>query len=89
MSKARLAITAVAAEGRTQGDVAQAYGASQGWVSSQLLLRANALPDPGVLCLRAWAHFVEPIEKNLHRLGLHNHGVYWTYHNALALSKEA
>jgi transposase len=33
MSKARLAITAVIVEGRSQGEVARAYGMSQGWVS--------------------------------------------------------
>jgi transposase InsO family protein len=33
MSKARLVITAVVAEGRSQGEVARCYGVSQGWVS--------------------------------------------------------
>jgi transposase InsO family protein len=33
MPKARLVITAVITEGRTQGEVAGAYGVSQGWVS--------------------------------------------------------
>ncbi len=33
MSKARLVITAVVIEGRTQGEVARAYGVSQGWIS--------------------------------------------------------
>jgi transposase InsO family protein len=33
MSKARLVITAVVVEGRSQGEVARAYGLSQGWVS--------------------------------------------------------
>jgi transposase len=33
MSKARLVITAVIVEGRSQGEVARAYGVSQGWVS--------------------------------------------------------
>jgi transposase InsO family protein len=33
MSKARLVITAVVAEGRSQGEVARAYGVSQGWIS--------------------------------------------------------
>src|SRR5262249_47614990 len=33
MSKARLIITAVVTEGRSQGEVARAYGVSQGWVS--------------------------------------------------------
>jgi transposase InsO family protein len=33
MSKARLVITAVVREGRSQGEVARAYGVSQGWVS--------------------------------------------------------
>jgi transposase InsO family protein len=32
MSKARLVITAVITEGRSQGEVARAYGVSQGWV---------------------------------------------------------
>jgi transposase-like protein len=33
VSKARLVITAVVVEGRSQSEVAQAYGVSQGWVS--------------------------------------------------------
>src|SRR5258706_16043625 len=33
MSKARLVITAVVLEGRSQADVARAYGVSSGWVS--------------------------------------------------------
>jgi len=33
MSKARLVITAVITEGRSQGEVARDYGVSQGWVS--------------------------------------------------------
>ncbi len=33
MSKARLVITAVVVEGRSQGEAARAYGVSQGWVS--------------------------------------------------------
>ena len=33
MLKARLVITAVDTEGRSQGEVARAYGVSQGWVS--------------------------------------------------------
>ncbi|MCB0919946.1 MAG: helix-turn-helix domain-containing protein, partial [Actinobacteria bacterium] len=33
MSKARLVITAVVKEGRTQTEVAAEYGVSQGWVS--------------------------------------------------------
>jgi transposase len=33
MSKARLVITAVVTEGRSQGEAARAYGVSQGWVS--------------------------------------------------------
>src|SRR6516165_2951070 len=33
MSKARRVITAVITEGRSQGEVARAYGVSQGWVS--------------------------------------------------------
>ena len=33
MSKARLIITAVVVEGRTQADVARAYGVTEGWVS--------------------------------------------------------
>jgi transposase InsO family protein len=38
MSKTRLVITAVVVEGRTQGEVARAYGVSQGWIS-QLIAR--------------------------------------------------
>ena len=41
MSKARLVITAVVAEGRTQGEVARQYGVSQGWVS-RLMARYRA-----------------------------------------------
>src|SRR4249920_1656644 len=41
MSKARLVITAVVTEGRSQGEVARAYGVSQGWVS-KLLARYRA-----------------------------------------------
>ena len=41
MSKARLVITAVVAEGRSQGDVSRAYGVSQGWVS-RLVARYRA-----------------------------------------------
>ncbi len=40
MSKARLVITAVVVEGRTQGEVARAYGVSQGWIS-RLLARCR------------------------------------------------
>jgi transposase InsO family protein len=36
MSKARLVITAVVVEGRTQGEAARAYGVSQGWISRLL-----------------------------------------------------
>jgi transposase InsO family protein len=41
MSKARLVITAVIVEGRSQGEVARAYGVSQGWVS-RLVARYRA-----------------------------------------------
>ena len=41
MSKARLVITAVVAEGRSQGEVARACGVSQGWVS-RLVARYRA-----------------------------------------------
>jgi transposase InsO family protein len=41
MSKARLVITAVVVEGRTQGEVAQEYGVSQGWIS-RLVARYRA-----------------------------------------------
>jgi transposase InsO family protein len=41
MSKARLVITAVITEGRTQGEAARAYGVSQGWVS-RLVARYRA-----------------------------------------------
>ena len=44
MSKARLVITAVVTEGRTQGEVARAYGVSQGWVS-RLVARYRAEGD--------------------------------------------
>jgi transposase len=41
MSKARLVITAVITEGRSRGEVARAYGVSQGWVS-RLVARYRA-----------------------------------------------
>ncbi|MDW6064322.1 IS481 family transposase [Streptomyces sp. FXJ1.4098] len=41
MSKRRLVITAVVVEGRTQGEVARAYGVPQGWVS-RLVARYRA-----------------------------------------------
>ena len=41
MSKARLVITAVIIEGRTQAEVAKSYGVSKGWVS-KLIARYNA-----------------------------------------------
>jgi transposase InsO family protein len=41
MSKARLVITAVVIEGRTQAEVAKSYGVSKGWVS-KLVARYNA-----------------------------------------------
>ncbi len=41
MSKARLVITAVVIEGRSQGEAARAYGVSQGWVS-RLVARYRA-----------------------------------------------
>src|SRR6185436_18537217 len=41
MSKARLVITAVIIEGRTQAEVAKSYGVSKGWVS-RLIARYNA-----------------------------------------------
>jgi len=41
MSKARLVITAVVTERRSQGEVARAYGVSQGWVS-RLVARYRA-----------------------------------------------
>ena len=36
MSKARLVVTAVVIEGRTQSEVARTYGVSQGWVSKMV-----------------------------------------------------
>jgi transposase InsO family protein len=41
VSKARLVITAVVVEGRSQGEVARAYGVSQGWIS-RLVARYRA-----------------------------------------------
>jgi transposase InsO family protein len=41
MSKARLVITAVVTEGRSQGEVARSYGVSRGWVS-RLVARYRA-----------------------------------------------
>jgi transposase InsO family protein len=44
MSKTRLVITAVVVEGRTQGEVARAYGVSQGWIS-RLVARYRAVGE--------------------------------------------
>ena len=44
MSKARLVITAVILEGRTQAEVAATYGVSKGWVS-KLIARYNTEGD--------------------------------------------
>jgi transposase len=41
MSKARLVVTAVVVEGRSQGEVARAYGVSQSWIS-RLVARYRA-----------------------------------------------
>src|SRR3954471_16427270 len=41
MSKAKLVITAVVIEGRSQSEVARAYGVSKGWVS-KLIARCRA-----------------------------------------------
>jgi transposase len=41
MSKARLVITAVVAEGRSRGEVARRYGVSRGWIS-RLVARYRA-----------------------------------------------
>ena len=41
MSKARLIITAVIVEGRSQAEVARDYGVSEGWVS-KLIARFNS-----------------------------------------------
>jgi transposase InsO family protein len=46
MSKARLVITAVVADGRSQSEVARAYGVSQGWVS-RLVARYRAEGEAG------------------------------------------
>ena len=44
MSKARLVITAVVVEGRSQSEVAAAYGVSQPWIS-RLVARWHAEGD--------------------------------------------
>jgi transposase len=44
MSRARLVITAVVVEGRSQAEVARAYGVSPGWVS-RLVARYRAEGD--------------------------------------------
>ena len=41
MSRARLVITGVVVEGRSQGEVAREYGVSKGWVS-KLIARFRA-----------------------------------------------
>jgi transposase len=45
MSTARLIITAVVVEGRSQREVARAYGVNQGWVS-RLVARYHAEARP-------------------------------------------
>lgn len=47
MTKARLVITAVVREGRSQGEVAREYGLSQGWIS-RLVARYRARGRGGV-----------------------------------------
>lgn len=49
MSKARLVITAVVVEGRSQSEVARTYGVSQGWISKlvkRYTLEGEAAFDP-------------------------------------------
>ena len=46
VSKARLVITAVVVEGRTQSEVAREYGVSQGWISR--LVARYRLEGPAV-----------------------------------------
>ena len=49
MSKARLVITAVVVEGRSQAEVARAYGVSKGWVSklvTRYRLEGNTAFEP-------------------------------------------
>ena len=49
MSKARLVITAVLIEGRSQSEVARTYGVSQGWISrliSRYRLEGDAAFEP-------------------------------------------
>ena len=54
MSKARLVITAVVTEGRSQGEVARAYGVSQGWVSRLVArYRAEGVLVEAVRCARS------------------------------------
>jgi transposase len=57
MSKARLVITAVVVEGRSQGEAARAYGVSQGWVSK---LVARYRTDGGGLRAAVAAAEVQP-----------------------------
>ena len=56
MSKARLVITAVVVEGRTQGEVARAYGVSKGWVSKLVARYWAALPGQAQMCRAGGAH---------------------------------
>src|SRR3954447_5913666 len=47
MSKARLVITAVVVEGRSQAEVARSYGVSQPWIS-RLLARLRSEADAAI-----------------------------------------
>ncbi len=63
MSKARLVITAVIVEGRTQSEVAQAYGVSQGWIS-RLVARYQAETRHAPTPLNRTANTVRQLRSN-------------------------
>lgn len=60
MSKARLIITAVIVEGRSQAEVARAYGVSAGWVS-KLVARYRAVGETAFEpSIETAGHLTEP-----------------------------
>ena len=68
MSKARLVITAVIVEGRSQADVARAYGVSKGWVSHDF----NAKPwTPEIVAVLKHAMGLNPKQPGANHYYIH------------------
>ncbi len=101
MSKARLVITAVVTEGRSQGEVARSYGVSQGWVS-RLVARYRAEGEaafeprsrrpktsPGAISDQ-WAELIVALRKELAGQGLDAgpHTICWhlQHHHQITVS---